>query len=93
MNQILDASKVASYFVSDADFSTFYEVVDDLYKQEINMNKFFTESWAITDAKWKKYLEDLDIVRETTWPSKMEIVVWKPLERFNPYHMEVVETV
>ena len=65
-----------SIFEDESDIP-FNNLIDSLFKVEIDLNKFLIESKAITNARWNKVVRDLDEVRGTEWPTKREIYVWE----------------
>ena len=66
-DKILDHPRFMAYINNEADVSTIYDIIDMLFKIEINMNKFVGDSKAITDAKCNKCLEELNTIKEATW--------------------------
>ena len=52
-------------------------LIDSLFKVEIDLKKFLVESKAITYVRWIKETRDLDQVKTIEWPTKREIYVWE----------------
>ena len=57
-----------AYCNNEADVMIVYNMLDVLYKLESKMGKVTIEVKAITDAKWNKYLKELNMIRYATWP-------------------------
>lgn len=75
---ILKHPKFVSFCNNSVEVSAVYELIDELYKVEIDLNKFFTECRAITDAKWKKCIDEFQGVKATTWPDiDRDIEIWE----------------
>ena len=51
-DHIVDLPQVASIFEGDIDEIAFNELVDTLFKNANEMNRFITEGKVITDPKW-----------------------------------------
>lgn len=58
--------KFLSYCNNEVSATSVYDMVDILYKLEVEMSKVATEVKAIIDAKWTKSLEDMDIIINVT---------------------------
>ena len=67
-DKILDHPRFIAYTNNETDVSTVYDIIDMLFRIEININKSVRDSKAIIDAKWNKCLEELNTVKEATWP-------------------------
>lgn len=53
-------------------------MIDLLYKIELEMGKVIAEVKAITDAKWNKCLDELNTIRDVTWPDiDTYISIWE----------------
>jgi hypothetical protein len=75
---ILKHPKFVSFCNKESEISTVYELMDELYKVETDLNKFVTEGRAITDAKWQKCIDELQGVRTATWPDiDTDIEIWE----------------
>ena len=61
----------------DTSDSSFHTLIDTLFKAEISLNKFIIESRAIVDARWNKVVQDLQVAKDTDWPTKREIYIWE----------------
>ena len=59
----------------NVDEVAFYELVDALFKVELDMNWFVVDLRTITHGRWNNFLDDLETVRGTDWPTKREIYV------------------
>ena len=57
-----------AYTNNETEISTIYDIMDMLFRIEINMNELVGDSKEITDAKWNKCLEELNTIKEATWP-------------------------
>lgn len=44
-------------------------MIDPLYKVEIEIGKVIAEVKAIKDEKWSKCLDELNTIRDETWPN------------------------
>ena len=67
-DNILDHPRFLSFFNNKESITTVYDMIDILYKLEVEMSKIYLEFKAMTDAKWIKYLEELDTIRDIMWP-------------------------
>jgi hypothetical protein len=75
---ILSHPKFVSFCNNDAEVSAVYELVDELYKLETDLNKFVAECKAITDAKWTKNVDEFKGVKTATWPDiDTDIAIWE----------------
>jgi hypothetical protein len=75
---ILKHPKFVSFCNDDAEVSTVYELIDELYKVETDLNKFVAECKAITDAKWQKSVDEFKGVRTAVWPDiDTDIEIWE----------------
>jgi hypothetical protein len=75
---ILRHPKFVSFCNKENDISTVYELMDELYKVETDLNKFITEGRAITDAKWQKCIDEFQGVKAATWPDiDTDIEIWE----------------
>ena len=69
-----------AYTNNETDVSTVYDIIDMLFRIEINMNKSVGDSKVITDAKWNKCLEELNTIKEATWPYiDTDITIWEAI--------------
>ena len=60
--------------------SSFYEVIDALYKIEMDMNK------VVVDASWIKCLNELNMVRDDTWLElDTDITIWEVITEIKTY--------
>ena len=77
-DKILDHPRFIAYTNNETDVSTVYDIIDMLFRIEINMNKSVGDSKAITDAKWNKCLEELNTIKDATWPDiDIDISIWE----------------
>ena len=75
-DEILTRGYTSTIFEDTLD-SPFHLLVDSLFKVEISLNKFTVESKVIMDARWNKAIQDLQGAKDTGWPTKREIYIWK----------------
>lgn len=61
----------------DTSDSPFHTLVDSLFNEEIDLNKFIVEEKAVVNARWTKAIQDFQGVEEIEWPTKREIYVWE----------------
>lgn len=52
-------------------------MVDSLFKEELDLDKFIVEEKAVVNARWTKAIQDFQGVKETEWTTKREIYVWE----------------
>jgi hypothetical protein len=77
---ILNHPKFVSFCNKDTEVSSVYELIDELYKLETDLNKFVTEGRAITDAKWQKSVDEFKGVRTAVWPDiDTDIEIWEAI--------------
>ena len=57
----------------------FHTLIYSLFKEEIDLNKFFVEAKSVMNARWTKAMQDFQVVKETEWPTKREIYVWEAM--------------
>ena len=55
-----------AYYNDEVDIVVVYDLIDMLYKLELEMGKITIEVKAIIDAKWTKYLEEINGIRDAT---------------------------
>ena len=78
-DHILDLPQVASIFEDDIDECIFIELVDTLFKIETELNRFTTKEKVITNARWKKPVNELATAKTCEWPTKREVIVWEEI--------------
>ena len=67
-----------AYTNNETDVSTIFDIVDMLFRIELNMNSSVGDSKEINDAKWNKCLEELKMIKDATWPNvDMDIAIWE----------------
>ena len=52
-------------------------LIDSLFKVDIDLNKFIVESKEIMDARWTKATQDFQDVKTIEWLTKREIYIWE----------------
>lgn len=67
-DQILDHPFFLSFCHDEVAITWVYEIIDHLYKVELDMNKFILEGKEVTDAKWTNCIDELKGIRDATWP-------------------------
>jgi len=75
-DDILTRGSTSAIFEDTSD-SPFHSLIDSLFKEEINLNKFIIESKTVMDARWIKDVQDLQTAKDTDWPTKREIYIWE----------------
>lgn len=65
--QILKHPKFLTFCNEETSIANVYEIIDNLYKIELDMSKFISESKAVKDAKWTKSIHELNVIRDATW--------------------------
>ena len=68
-DKTLDHPRFLAYTNNKTGVSTVYEIIDMLFRIELNVNKSIGDSRAITDAKWNKCIKKLTIIKNATWPN------------------------
>ena len=68
-DKILDHPRFVAYKNNETDVLIVYDIIDMLFRIELNMNNSIGDSKAITDAKWNKCLEELNTIKDATWPN------------------------
>ena len=77
-DKILDHPRFIAYTINKTDVSTVYDIIDMLFRIELNMNKSVGDSKRITNAKWNKCLEELNTIKDATWPNvDTDISIWE----------------
>ena len=68
-DKILDHPRFLAYTNNETNVSTIYDIIDMLFRIELNMNMSVGDRKAITDAKWNKCLEEINTIKDATWPN------------------------
>ena len=67
-----------AYTHNEMDVSIVYDIIDMLFRIELNMKKSVGYSKAIIDAKWKKCIEELNTIKDDTWLDvDNDIPIWE----------------
>lgn len=70
---ILTLEKFITIFYRDLDEVSFHDLIDSLFKTEVDIKKVVVQSRAIMDVRSNKFVDDIDAVRGTKLPIKREI--------------------
>lgn len=77
-DKILEHPLFLSFYNDEVDVTRVYDVIDDMYRVQSDLNNFFLEGKAITDAKWNKAVEELRGIENATWPDiEIDIEIWE----------------
>ena len=91
-DKILDHPRFIAYTNNETDVSTVYDIIDMLFRIEINMNKSVGDSKAITDAKWNKCVEELNMIKEATWLDiDIDIAIWEVIASIKAFPVDESE--
>ena len=78
---ILNHSRFLAYYNVVIDLIVAYDLIDMLYTLEEKMSKITVEVKVIIDAKWKKYLKELNVVRDATQHDVgIDMAIWEVIE-------------
>ena len=67
-----------AYYNGEANIVVVYDLIDMLYKPELEMGKIIIEVKAITYVKYNKWVVELNGIIDATCPDvKNDIVIWK----------------
>ena len=81
-----------AYTNNETNVSTIYDIIDMLFRIEINMKKSVGDSKAITDAKWNKCLEELNTMKDATWPDiDTDIAIWEVIADIKAFPIDESE--
>ena len=73
-----------AYYNGEADIVVVYDLIDMLYKLESERGKITIEVKAIKNVKWKKFLEEWNVIRGATWPNvDTDISIWEVIVEIN----------
>ena len=70
---------MASIFEGDIDEFSLNELIDTLFKIEIEMNRFIIEGKVFTNVKWQKTLGELVTIKACEWQTKKEVILWEEI--------------
>ena len=57
-----------------------------LFRIELNMNKLVGDSKAIIDAEWNKCIEELNTIKDATWPNvDIDITIWEVIANIKAF--------
>lgn len=74
---ILRHPQFVAYCNNETNVIVVYDMID-FFRIELDMRKVTGELKEITNTKWNKYLEELDAVRDATWPDvDTDISIWE----------------
>ena len=76
-DRIVNLPQVASIFRDDIDECVFNDLTDTLFRFETELKRFITKGKVITDARSRKSVSELTIVKACEWPTKREVIVWE----------------
>lgn len=77
---ILTHPKFISFCNKESEVTHVYKLIDELYKIELDMNKFVLERKVITDAKWTKCIDELNNIKGAMWPDiDIDIEIWEAI--------------
>lgn len=77
-DRILEHPLFLSFHHDETDVTWVYDIIDDMYKVEADMNKFVLEGRAITDAKWNKSIEELKGIESATQLDiEIDVEIWE----------------
>ena len=88
-DKILDHPRFLAYTNNEIDVSTIYNIIDMLFRIELNMNKLVGDSRAITDAKWNKCIKELTAIKDATWLNiENDITIWEVISDIKAFPSE-----
>lgn len=65
-DMILEHRFFLSFFHDEVDVTWVYEIIDHLYRVELDIDKFILEGKVVIDAKWNECIDELKGIKDAT---------------------------